>query len=143
MGKILEFGKQKEVFSWAATPISLPKDKIGRQKCAEIIGVTLAMARKTDTAMLCTDVDSGGRDYWLLLGFLSSETMHEFMDILRRDDRTEILYAQMSAALNSDVRRAQPLDELLPQDVLRNVIWTAALTPSELYAVNGTENFNS
>ena len=108
-----------------------------RDSNAESIGLMLSFARATNTALLCRRQGSDANCYWLLLGFSSSENMQEIMHLLRSEERTAIFWTQMCAVLDSEVRLAQPLDEILPKDVLHQLVWTAAMNPWEQFAING------
>lgn len=101
-------------------------------------GFMLAFARLTRTEMLAVSVNPDEGCYLILLRFGSQQdNKDEFLHLLRADEITAKLHNQICAPLESEIRRAQPLEEALSVEVLSRIILVAAMNSWDDLAVNG------
>jgi hypothetical protein len=113
---------------WLCIVEFLPEDDPeDRAHGAEVIGYYLGYAHLTDTRTLALVGDPVGHAYELLFSFSSPEGKQEFLRLLRSNDITEYDdELTPSVPTLEEIRDAQPIAAVLPEDVVRHANIVAA-----------------
>ncbi len=102
-------------------------DDEDRARGAEAIGYMLACTQMTDTRMLAfigdPDVDANG----LLFSFSSPENKAIFFGLLQSNEATTRERFEILVPHPDEIAAAQPIARVLPVEVMRQVIITAAM----------------
>jgi hypothetical protein len=89
---------------------------------AEAIGSMLGYAWTTDTRMLALVGDPKADVYEVLFFFSSQENKAEFLCLLQANDATACEEEEIMVPHPEEIKAAQPIAEVLPGDVLREVL---------------------
>jgi hypothetical protein len=102
-------------------------DDEDRARGAEAIGYMLAYAQMTDTRMLALVGDPREDAYELLFSFSSPVNKSEFLRLLQSNDATKCDDELILVPTLAEIEAAQPIAEVLPEDVTRQVTVIAAM----------------
>jgi hypothetical protein len=132
MGELLKFGKPwLEEADWLVLIEFLRRDdQEDRARGAEAIGYMLHYARMTGTRMLALVGDHKEDVYELLFSFASPEGKAQFLWLLQSNDATAYEDEEILVPHPSEIKSAQPIETVLPSDVLHRVHAVAAM-PSD------------
>ena len=106
-------------------------DEEDRARGAEAIGYMFAYAYRTDTRMLALLGDAKEDVYELLFSFNSAGNKAEFLRLLQSNDATACEEEDVLVPHPSEIAAAQPIANVLPDDVLRQVLAVAAMLLSD------------
>ena len=106
-------------------------DEEDRARGAEAIGYMFAYAQMTDTRMLALVGDAKEDVYELLFSFNSAGNKAEFLRLLQSNDATACEEEDVLVPHPSEIAAAQPIANVLPDDVLRQVLAVAAMLLSD------------
>jgi hypothetical protein len=102
-------------------------DDEDRVRAADSIGYMLAFAQMTNTRMLALVGDAAADCYELLFSFDTPEHKAEFLRLLQSNEATACGEDEILIPHQNEIDAAQPLDKVLPSDVMRQVTTIAAL----------------
>jgi hypothetical protein len=86
-----------------------------------------AYAQMTDSRMLALIGDSQADAYELLFSFGSTENKSEFLCLLQSNELTARENEMIMAPRQDEIDKAQPIADVLPQDVIRRVTLVATM----------------
>jgi hypothetical protein len=98
-----------------------------RARGAVAIGHMFAYAQMTDTRMLALVGDAKEDVYELLFSFNSAANKARFLRLLQSNDATACEEDEILVPHASEIAAAQPIAEVLPEDVLQRVSAIAAM----------------
>jgi hypothetical protein len=102
-------------------------DEEDRARGAEAIGYMLAFAQLTNTRMLALVGDAAAYCYELLFSFDTPDHKAEFLRLIQSNEATACTEEEIHLPQQEEIDAAQPLDKVLPADVIRQVTVIAAL----------------
>jgi hypothetical protein len=102
-------------------------DEEDRARGAEAIGYMLAFAQMTNTRMLALVGDAAAHCYELLFSFDTPDHKSEFLRLIQSNEATACTEEEIHLLQQEEIDAAQPMDKVLPSDVMRQVGLIAAL----------------
>jgi hypothetical protein len=113
---------------WIAIIEFLPRHDVEvHVRATEAIRHMLAYAQMTDTRMLTLIGDPQADAYELLFSFDSTENKAEFLCPLQSNELTARENEMIMAPRQAEIDKAQPIADILPQDVIRRVTLAATM----------------
>ena len=118
----------REEIDWIVLIEFLRKDDTeDRVRGTEAIGYMFAYSQMTDTRMLALIGDPKEDAYELLFSFSSPVNKAEFLRLLQSNDATACEEAEILVPDPSEIEAAEPIAQVLPGDVMRQVTVIAAM----------------
>ena len=117
---------------WLVFVEFLPEDDPDeRARTAEVIGYYFGYAQLTNTRMLALVGDPVGHAYELLFSFSSPEDKQEFLELIRGNELTDY-DDEVGPGIPTfdEIREAQPVAMVLPEDVVQHATIIAATIAS-------------
>jgi hypothetical protein len=102
-------------------------DAEDRARGAEAIGYMFAYAQMTDTRMLALLGDPKQDAYELLFSFSSPDNKAEFLRLLKSNDATDCEDSEILVPNQAEIKAAQPIARVLPEDVMRQATIVATM----------------
>ncbi len=93
----------------------------------EAIGYLFAYAHRTNTRMLALVGDAEADAYELLFSFNSAANKAKFLRLLQSTEATTCEDSEILVPHPSEIAAAQPIANVLPEDVLQQVLGVAAM----------------
>lgn len=97
-----------------------------RNRVAAEIGYMLAYALQTDTEILAWTKKSQDRAYKLIFCFTSESSSADFLHLLRLNEITSHYLERILAPTEVELKEAQPIRDVLPEDLLHRIFELAA-----------------